>query len=310
MSDNSSELCLNYEPPIEFTVSTLIVQAILCITTNTIVLFALRHNRIVVLSGMGYFNPDTCNVDTMLKILATIGMLNCCSQISFQVVSFTYVYKIALCRYLIGNGISVGFTYVSLIVHRMNGLDLVCKWVFGHHVCQLQASITRLMNFSTIWFVALLGFERYTHHLKPQEYPLTLSNINLKVILNGIFFILLIAVSGPLYGWGEYSFIKPLGMCGLKLKSKNIGTQLLFSFTVYVFLPSVATCSWLVMVMVKSEPVISLIKTEKSFTNRSSINTLSLGSFIFLLLEIPAYIGNIVQYFEINLDSNIVFSLS
>ena len=56
------------------------------------------------------------------------------------------------------------------------------------------------MHYKTISF-------RLFRLVSPHEHRLTFSPLNMNVILSGIFVLILVEVSGPIYGWAEYAFL-------------------------------------------------------------------------------------------------------
>ncbi|PRD25284.1 UNVERIFIED_CONTAM: hypothetical protein NCL1_41350 [Trichonephila clavipes] len=54
----------------------------------------------------------------------------------------------------------------------------------------------------------LRAFFRYTKHIVPHDYLVTFSPLTVNVILPGLMLVVIIQVTGPLYGWGKYEYMK------------------------------------------------------------------------------------------------------
>ena len=52
----------------------------------------------------------------------------------------------------------------------------------------------------------ILNIFRCYFVLAPTEHPATFSHTNLKVVVFGLYLIIMVLHTSPLYGWGEYSF--------------------------------------------------------------------------------------------------------
>lgn len=71
----------------------------------------------------------------------------------------------------------------------------------------LPSSISGVSNqpvFNWVFFV----IPRYVKFASPHEHSLTFSLLNLNVLLCGVLVLLLIEVSGPIYGWAEYGYVE------------------------------------------------------------------------------------------------------
>ncbi|KAF8790485.1 hypothetical protein HNY73_005502 [Argiope bruennichi] len=53
----------------------------------------------------------------------------------------------------------------------------------------------------------------------PHDYLVTFSPLTVHVILPGILLIVIVQVTGPLYGWGKYDFVQETGLCGITTES-------------------------------------------------------------------------------------------
>lgn len=59
------------------------------------------------------------------------------------------------------------------------------------------------------YIIRLLYFLfRYTKHVIPHDYLVTFSPLTVNVILPGILLIVVVQVTGPLYGWGKYEYME------------------------------------------------------------------------------------------------------
>ncbi|GFT66396.1 trace amine-associated receptor 6 [Nephila pilipes] len=105
------------------------------------------------------------------------------------------------------------------------------EWSLGSSMCQLQAFAEITLRNSFIWYLSLLSIERYTKHIMPHDYLVTFSPLTINVILPGLMLIIIIQVTGPLYGWGKYEYIQDYGLCGVSTTS-NFGC----SYAIYLFI--------------------------------------------------------------------------
>ncbi|KAG8193239.1 hypothetical protein JTE90_005586 [Oedothorax gibbosus] len=94
------------------------------------------------------------------------------------------------------------------------------EWSFGDSMCQLQAFTEAALRNTFIWYLSLLSLERYTKHVLPHEYLLTFSPLTVNVILPGILLVVVVQVTGPLYGWGKYEYLEECGLCGSATPSR------------------------------------------------------------------------------------------
>ncbi|KAF2356398.1 hypothetical protein FHG87_012848, partial [Trinorchestia longiramus] len=107
----------------------------------------------------------------------------------------------------------------------------------GPHACQAQALLLNLLSLVVIWCSALLAAERFFMVLSPHEHALTFSLLNLNVILSGILVLLLVEISGPIYGWAQYTYLKDCCVCFIDPQSRHIFSYALIHTLAYVILP-------------------------------------------------------------------------
>ncbi|XP_064100655.1 pinopsin-like [Macrobrachium nipponense] len=104
-------------------------------------------------------------------------------------------------------------------------------------VCQLQGFLLNLLCLLCLWYTTVLAVERYVKFASPHEHTLTFSPLNLNVVLSGVLVLLLIEVSGPIYGWAEYGYVEDLAMCVLNPQSTHIFTYTVIQTVCYVSFP-------------------------------------------------------------------------
>ncbi|XP_042893352.1 pinopsin-like [Penaeus japonicus] len=108
-------------------------------------------------------------------------------------------------------------------------------------LCQVQGFLLNLLCLLCLWYTAVLAVERYVKFASPHEHSLTFSLLNLNVVLSGVLVLLLIEVSGPIYGWAEYGYVEDCGMCVLNPRSTHIFTYTVIQTSCYVTLPALVT---------------------------------------------------------------------
>ncbi|GFY45620.1 uncharacterized protein TNIN_137961 [Trichonephila inaurata madagascariensis] len=71
----------------------------------------------------------------------------------------------------------------------------------------------------------------YTKHIVPHDYLVTFSPLTVNVILPGLMLVVIIQVTGPLYGWGKYEYMQDYGLCGVAAS-----TPLGCSYAIYLII--------------------------------------------------------------------------
>ncbi|XP_048242632.1 uncharacterized protein LOC125374908 [Haliotis rufescens] len=101
-------------------------------------------------------------------------------------------------------------TYASVCTCLLNlSVLVVClsagRWVFGEAVCQVFAFVSHVTVGGSAWLLALTGLERYYKLFLPAEHQCIFSDINTRILVIGIYLLVAVIVTSPLYGWGEYT---------------------------------------------------------------------------------------------------------
>ncbi|XP_042231017.1 pinopsin-like [Homarus americanus] len=108
-------------------------------------------------------------------------------------------------------------------------------------LCQVQGFLLNLLCLLCLWYTTVLAVERYVKFASPHEHSLTFSLLNLNVVLSGVLVLLMIEVSGPIYGWAEYGYVPDCGVCVLNPVSTHILTYTVIQTSCYVSLPALLT---------------------------------------------------------------------
>ncbi|KAL7646363.1 UNVERIFIED_CONTAM: hypothetical protein RMT77_003273 [Armadillidium vulgare] len=116
-------------------------------------------------------------------------------------------------------------------------------------LCQIQGLLLNLMCLLSLWYTSVMASERFVRIISPHEHRLTFSTLNLNVILAGVFVLLIVEVSGPIYGWAEYGFLNECTACLLNPKANHILTYSVIYVTCYVTLPVLATFGFSIYVI-------------------------------------------------------------
>ncbi|XP_071547742.1 uncharacterized protein [Panulirus ornatus] len=111
----------------------------------------------------------------------------------------------------------------------------------GGSLCQVQGFLLNLLCLLCLWYTTVLSVERYVKVASAHEHTLTFSLLNLNVVLSGVLILLLIEVSGPIYGWAEYGYVPDYGVCVLNPGSTHILTYMVIQMSCYVTLPALLT---------------------------------------------------------------------
>ncbi|XP_067655933.1 uncharacterized protein [Haliotis asinina] len=101
-------------------------------------------------------------------------------------------------------------TYASVCTCLLNvSVLVVClsagRWVFGEAVCQVFAFVSHVTVGGSAWLLALTGLERYYKLFLPAEHQCVFSDINTRILVIGLYLLVAVIVTSPLYGWGEYT---------------------------------------------------------------------------------------------------------
>ncbi|GFQ78805.1 uncharacterized protein TNCT_529391 [Trichonephila clavata] len=93
--------------------------------------------------------------------------------------------------------------------------------------------VTRLSGILvfSVWKVTAFILYRYTKHIVPHDYLVTFSPLTVNVILPGLMLVVIIQVTGPLYGWGKYEYMQDYGLCGVAAS-----TPLGCSYAIYLII--------------------------------------------------------------------------
>nr|XP_045584879.1 rhodopsin, GQ-coupled-like isoform X2 [Procambarus clarkii] len=160
---------------------------------------------------MGVFLGRPCGrtpmqVDRVVGLLALMGLLTTLASVPFHIASF-----------------------------------LTGEYPARGSLCQVQGFLLNLLCLLSLWYTAVLAVERYVKFASPHEHTLTFSLLNLNVVLCGVLVLLLIEVSGPIYGWAEYGYVSDCGVCVLDPVSTHILTYTVIQTACYVSLPVLIT---------------------------------------------------------------------
>ncbi|XP_045123681.1 uncharacterized protein LOC123511691 [Portunus trituberculatus] len=136
----------------------------------------------------------------------------------------------------------IGLLALTGLATTLSSLPTHLYSASGHgSMCQVQGFLLNLLCLLSLWYTTLLALERYVKFASPHEHSLTFSLLNLNVLLCGVLVLLLIEVSGPIYGWAEYGYVPECGVCVLNPGSTHILTYTAIQTGCYVMLPSLVT---------------------------------------------------------------------
>lgn len=92
---------------------------------------------------------------------------------------------------------------IALSVSQIDG-----KWPFHDVSCQLYGFIDLVVFSGSTWILCIAAMERYFKFMIQVDHPSTFSVKNLNMIVVGIFVLIILVATGPLYGLGEYSYYR------------------------------------------------------------------------------------------------------
>ncbi|XP_076113523.1 uncharacterized protein LOC143081639 [Mytilus galloprovincialis] len=81
-------------------------------------------------------------------------------------------------------------------------------WILGDFMCQTFGFLNLILTSGNIWVMAIVSIERYHRFLAVLDHPSTFSPRNVNIIVCGIYILVVLLSSGPLYGLGEYSYFR------------------------------------------------------------------------------------------------------
>ncbi|XP_021350319.1 uncharacterized protein LOC110448420 isoform X2 [Mizuhopecten yessoensis] len=78
-------------------------------------------------------------------------------------------------------------------------------WTLGETMCQLVGLTNLVLTSGATWIMAIAAVERYFRFLLASDHPSTFSQKNVNILVAGIYVLVILVATGPLYGLGEYS---------------------------------------------------------------------------------------------------------
>ncbi|XP_069970621.1 pinopsin-like [Penaeus vannamei] len=164
-------------------------------------------------------------------------------------------------------------------------------------LCQVQGFLLNLLCLLCLWYTAVLAVERYVKFASPHEHSLTFSLLNLNVVLSGVLVLLLIEVSGPIYGWAEYGYVEDCGMCVLDPRSTHIFTYTVIQTSCYVTLPALVTvfASARVLRELSSSDSAPLTRGSQVLKSAMGVTVLCCSMLTSVLLMVPYHVLLMLQ---------------
>ncbi|XP_069133053.1 uncharacterized protein [Argopecten irradians] len=101
---------------------------------------------------------------------------------------------------LVMNLLSGTTNLVWLLVGTIQG-----TWTLGNTACQLVGLTNLVLTSGATWIMAIAAVERYFRFLLASDHPSTFSQKNVNILVAGIYVLIVLVATGPLYGLGEYS---------------------------------------------------------------------------------------------------------
>ncbi|XP_062583371.1 uncharacterized protein LOC134245128 [Saccostrea cucullata] len=81
-------------------------------------------------------------------------------------------------------------------------------WPFDDLGCQLFGFVDLVVYSGSTWILCIAAMERYFKFMLQVDHPSTFSVKNVNMIVVGIFILIILIATGPLYGLGEYSYYR------------------------------------------------------------------------------------------------------
>ncbi|XP_061183271.1 uncharacterized protein LOC133191539 [Saccostrea echinata] len=81
-------------------------------------------------------------------------------------------------------------------------------WPFDDLGCQLYGFVDLVVYSGSTWILCIAAMERYFKFMLQVDHPSTFSVKNVNMIVVGIFILIILIATGPLYGLGEYSYYR------------------------------------------------------------------------------------------------------
>lgn len=101
---------------------------------------------------------------------------------------------------LISNLLAMFTSFPNLLVGTISG-----TWTLGNTACQLVGLTNLVLTSGATWIMAIAAVERYFRFLLASDHPSTFSQKNVNILVAGIYVLIVLVATGPLYGLGEYS---------------------------------------------------------------------------------------------------------
>ncbi|XP_053402629.1 uncharacterized protein LOC128557964 [Mercenaria mercenaria] len=107
-------------------------------------------------------------------------------------------------KYLLVAGlISDTMCLLNLLLSAASG-----GWPLGFVTCEIWGFVSTTMLAFSAWLITMAVVERYMAILSPSEVPSAFSQRNTRIISVGIIFLIMMAATGPFYGFGEYTYLR------------------------------------------------------------------------------------------------------
>ncbi|XP_033751186.1 uncharacterized protein LOC117335357 isoform X1 [Pecten maximus] len=101
---------------------------------------------------------------------------------------------------LVMNLLSGTANLVGLLVGTIQG-----TWTLGNTACQLVGLTNLVLTSGATWIMAIAAVERYFRFLLASDHPSTFSQKNVNILVAGMYVLIILVATGPLYGLGEYT---------------------------------------------------------------------------------------------------------
>ncbi|XP_033751187.1 uncharacterized protein LOC117335357 isoform X2 [Pecten maximus] len=101
---------------------------------------------------------------------------------------------------LISNLLAMLTSFSNLLLGTIAG-----TWTLGNTACQLVGLTNLVLTSGATWIMAIAAVERYFRFLLASDHPSTFSQKNVNILVAGMYVLIILVATGPLYGLGEYT---------------------------------------------------------------------------------------------------------
>ncbi|WAR13411.1 hypothetical protein MAR_027591 [Mya arenaria] len=112
-------------------------------------------------------------------------------------------FKLLIASSILASLVSDLIIQTNLLLSQASG-----GWPLGFASCEFWGYLSTVAMACSSWLITIIVIERYFTHMLPSESESTFSGRNTRITVTGVCLLVMMTVSGPFYGFGEYTFLR------------------------------------------------------------------------------------------------------